>query len=469
MPHIENYDERLEQIIIAVENKENIILHGSGGTGKSFSLRKIATHLFNSGKTVCCTATTGVAALNLNVPEAFISATTLHSWAGVGLADATSKKLLAKVQRDDKAFVRWLSTDYLIIDEVSMFGADFFDKLDFIGRHVRQNEEKPFGGLKLILSGDFLQLPPVKDKWVFKSDAWEELDLVPFIFEEPKRYDDLDYFDLLLRVRMGEPSDEDLKKLRARVKSYRKMNKILSETDSAKVIKPTILYSRKVDVEYHNDQELDELPGKLFEFVAVDNFKAYNNKARYDYYIKKLDDIIPRILSYKVGAQVMLKVNRDVKKGLVNGSRGVITDIVQADDGSYQIVVKFINGRVITFGQNIWEIEDKDAFSSRAQFPLILAWACTIHRGQGATLDYAVCDLGTSVFEYGQAYVALSRLRNLRGLFISEFYPSSIKVNKTAKKYVQKLKEMAEEYEANVVGESSDSDSDEDFDLVISE
>ena len=465
-------DEELHRILVAVENGENIILHGPGGTGKSYKLREIAENLTAQGKWVCCTATTGVAALNLNVPEKKIAATTLHSWAGVGLAQGVAKKLYAKVYHDEQAKKRWLYTDVLILDEVSMLGADLFDKLDYIGRNIRLEKEKPFGGLQLILSGDFLQLPPVKDEWAFKSFAWKEMPLVPFIFETPKRYDDEAYFELLLRVREGKQTREDVKKLRARVRAHQKLQKILEKTESMNVIKPTILYSRRVDVDYYNEQELEKLPGRTMEYVADDTFTAFNGNARYDHYIRLLDDAMPKAVPLKVGAQVMLKCNLDVKGGLVNGSRGVILEMNPED-----VYVRFINGKKLIVKKHTWTIEDKDGKASRSQIPFILAWALTIHKAQGATLDYAICDLGPSVFAPGQAYVALSRVRNLKGLFICEFYTPSIKVNKTALRYARQLKAMeeeylstraAKEYEANSEDEA-DGDSDVEIEIEDSE
>ena len=271
----------LNKIYLAIDNGENIILSGSGGTGKTFSLRKIAEYLTKQSKTIACTATTGVAAINLNVPEYKISGSTLHSWAGVGLAQGEAKKLHAKVHHDQRASKRWLYTDVLIIDEVSMLGADFIDKLDYIGRGIRSNKDKPFGGIQLILSGDFLQLPPVNEEWCFKSFVWKELDLVPFIFDKPYRYEDLDYFKLLLRVREGKQTPEDIGKLRARTRSYDKLLKALKEIEGSNVIKPTILYSKRVDVDYYNEQELDKLPGNEIEYVADDKFTPYNKKAKY--------------------------------------------------------------------------------------------------------------------------------------------------------------------------------------------
>lgn len=436
-------DENLRKIFLALDSGANILLHAPGGTGKSYCLRLIAQYLTEKGKNVVCTATTGVAAINLNIPEKKIMARTLHSWAGVGLAREEAKKLYEKIMRKKKYRDNWRTTQTLIIDEISMLGKEFIEKLDYIGRHTRMTPEEPFGGIQLVLSGDFLQLPPVKDKWAFKSHVWEELNLIPFIFEEPKRYDDLRYFDLLLRIRKDEHTSEDIQLLQKRVVAYSKLQNMLKASKGDDLlIRPTILYSTRADVKFYNEKELDKLSGNLYEFVAEDIFLPYRKGIRSDSYIHLLDEMIPRVVTAKVGAQIMLKSNLRVSEGLVNGTRGVITGIITT--GPEPIIdVKFLNGKRIRLTKHTWALEDKEAIASRNQFPFILAYSLTVHKAQGCTLDYAICNLGTSIFADGQAYVALSRVRNLRGLFISEFDPESIMANKTALKFDQKLNELA--------------------------
>jgi ATP-dependent DNA helicase PIF1 len=367
-------DDINQEIIDSIENKENIIFHGPGGCGKSYSIKFIANFFQSRGKKVYCTATTGVAAINLCDSEKKITATTLHSWAGVGTAKLSAKKLFFKVAHS-KARERWEETELLIIDEVSMLGAEFMDKLDYIGQNIKHCD-KPFGGIQLLLSGDFLQLPPVKDEWVFNSRVWDKFNLHPFIFEEPKRYDDRDYFNFLLRIRNGSHTPEDEKKIRARIKAYTKFLEIVkSNKDNINIVKPTFIYSKKKDVNQENEIELDKLEGEAIEFIAEDSFTPYNNKARYDYYIELLDDSIPKAIALKKGAQVMLKFNLDTKGGLVNGTRGVVLNIE-----SGRVTVRFINGKKLIIEKIPWEVEDKDGCAVRHQIPLLLAWACTVHK-----------------------------------------------------------------------------------------
>lgn len=364
-----------QNIINSIENGENIILHGPGGCGKSYCIKLLVSYFTDKGKIIYCTATTGIAAINLCIPEKKVVSMTLHSWAGIGTGNSLADKLLAKVKNDPFSKGRWANAQILIIDEVSMLGSKLFDNLDYIGQAIR-NSDKPFGGIQMIFSGDFLQLPPVKDDWVFKSHAWKKLNLHPFIFEVPKRYDDNDYFSLLLRVRNGIIIPEDEKKLKARVKAYQKYLKMIESQEKATILIPTFLYSKKKDVDQKNDEELHKLEDKIpVEYIADDKFTALNPKAKFEHYITLLEDSIPKVITLKRGAQVMLKMNLDVKNGLVNGTRGVIVDL-----DTESVVVRFLNGRKMRIGKMRWEVEDKDGIGVREQVPFVLAWAITIHK-----------------------------------------------------------------------------------------
>ncbi len=440
----------IKRLFLAVENKQNILLHGLGGCGKTKCLKDIASHFILKGSVVACTATTGIAAVGLSVPEKRISGSTLHSWAGVKLGDKPPQRLVAEVNNNDPAKKRWLDTDILIIDEVSMLSAEFIDKLDYVGRSVRRTPDSPFGGLQIIFSGDFLQLPPVKAKWVFESIVWKEMAtatentsaLQSFILEEPKRYNDLDWFHKLMRFRKAQHTPEDVKFLHSRVKAYETWLASPAAKDLTSV-KPTMLYSKNVDVEFQNETELRKLPSFPIEFLAVDTFTKYNGYAKRDDYIRPLEDAIPTCISLNVGAQVMLKANLDIKAGLANGSRGVISAILGSLEAGVQ--VKWLNGKTTTVTMHTWLREDKDGKASRTQIPLILAWAYSIHKAQGCTLDYAICDLGPSIWLPGQAYVALSRVRSSAGLFLIEFYPPGIKAEPLALAYVEKIEKESRE------------------------
>jgi ATP-dependent DNA helicase PIF1 len=430
----------LNKILEKIDEGRNILLHGPGGTGKTYILKKIY-HSLKKIYNIKGTATTGIAAVNMS--DEYFRATTIHSWAGVKLAREKKEKLLSKVQCDSRAVKRWKSIDILMIDEVSMLGQNFFEKLDYIAKRLRRSlknkADLPFGGIQLIMCGDFLQLPPVKDNFVFEGQEWKDLNLYPIIFSKPKRFDDLKYFNFLSRLRIGTLSEEDLKLIKIRYRSYKKlMAYIENAKNTKKVIKPTILYSKRADVNDYNNGELNKLDGDPHYFEAKDSFKLKkkykNEKVNPKEYESFLNKSIPQTIILKEGAQVMLKFNIDVKAGLVNGCRGVVTKI---QDNI--LSVKFVGLPTKTIEPILWKVKTKKGTASRMQVPLILCWSSTIHKIQGCTINYAILDMGHSIFSEGQAYVGLSRVRNKKSLFISDYYENSIKANSKALNYVRQI------------------------------
>lgn len=461
-------EQKINEILLSISTGKNIMFVGSGGCSKSFTLKRVAENLRNKNKKVYMTSSTGVSALNLNNMEnasvennisSIYPATTLHRFAGIGMGDSPVNVLISKMKVHNKRAVKnWIKCDVLIIDEISMIGGTLFQKLNEIAKILRKND-LPFGGIQLIVSGDFLQLPPVKDIWIFKTQEWEDLNFHPFIFEIPYRYtgeESNEFFQMLLRIRVGAQNENDIKILRGRVYANQKVHEILNDLalkndDNllGEIIRPTMLYSLKCDVEAFNNDELAKLPGKLVTFTSVDTFISNRDhgsdhvKKGHDEeeYMRLLEQDMPRRVSFKVGAQVMLRKNLSVDEGMINGSRGVITEIIPGE----ALVVKFLNGKKVRVEIATRIIEDKYFTATRTQIPFILAYASTIHKCQGSTLDYVIVDLGESVFSEGQAYVALSRCKNIKGLFISEFVPSSIIVNKNALQYVKTLEEKSRE------------------------
>ncbi len=432
-------------IVDSIEEGSNVFLHGPGGTGKTFTIAKLVAHFGNS-RTLACTALTGVAAANLKVEldkKSHIAARaarpppavqTLHSWSGVGSANLSASRLLKKVRRNPLACLRWRETEVLFIDEVSMLGCTLFEKLDYVARGVRRQQSKPFGGLQLVVSGDVLQLPPVRDGWAFTGQAWDDLALTPYIFEEGRRYTNTDYFNLLLRARRGALTHSDIESLNKRIKPF-------CPTDKSDLeIIPTVLYATNVNTNAHNAEALARLAHPPQTYTSLDSIGAEDSK----FVRNQFDQIIPASSTFCIGAQVMLKANLNVDAGLVNGSRGVVTQVLPQG-----VRVKFLSGDHLLITPHVWTIElpgkketEIRSKNSRSQIPLILAWSLTIHRSQACTLDYAICDLGNNIFTPGQAYVALSRVRSLDGLYLTKFYPGSVFADKVAILYDKQLKQQ---------------------------
>lgn len=471
------------EILEAIENGKNILLIGSGGTGKSLCLRVICKIMEEDHNYIVgMTATTGIAALN-------IKGSTLHRWAGLGLATGPIERLVLKVSDDPEVVKRIKECKILIIDEISMLGYELIEKIDWVFKIIRNNEEVPFGGIQVIFSGDFLQLPPVKDHWPFLHKRWKELELEPFVLEEARRYTDMKFFRMLLRIREGKHTLDDIKILRGRFEAYKTMMKerendnrhkenkcaiCLEDFESEKKpnrtdcghffhhhclnkwvkskencptcrqelkIRPTILYSKKVDVSRYNLKELEKCQSPTFMFHAEDSIHSLNpghieflSEKTKNVYSCILDESIPSLVALRIGAQVMLKANISVAESLVNGSRGVVIDLVKTDEEQYAIV-KFMDGKERKIGAWTWDRSKEEIYAVRSQIPLILAYALTIHQVQGCTIDCVICDLGHSVFAYGQAYVALSRVRCLEGLYLSNFVSKAITTDQVALKF----------------------------------
>ena len=414
-----------EDALKGVLKGDNIFLTGQGGTGKSFLIWKIKDAFAEAGKTLAITATTGCAALLLGH-----GAKTIHSWASVGLAKEPVSKLVSMIRRGGKGLRRWLTTDALIIDEVSMMTPELFEKLDAIAKAIRMNN-KPFGGIQLILVGDFFQLPPVytdgqETKFMFESPLWKETIKQTIELTQIMRQSDPVFQELLTEVREGRLSDQHLGILEERRGIDWRREKI----------RPSLLFSRRMEVDYINTTNLKALKGEKHHYEATTEFSPAMTKRGISVNdvdvqraIQKLDRDAPYqpTLVLAAGAQVMLINNIDIDAGLVNGSRGVITHF--GTGPTYIPYVLFKNkADAIPLPTVVWEAEDPEGVMRR-QIPLVLAYAVTIHKCQGSTLDSALVDIGTSTFEYGQAYVAMSRVKSLEALYVHELDVTAIRAH----------------------------------------
>jgi len=377
-----------------VYDRVNVFFTGPGGTGKSYLLGEIIQGLRDDNRVVAVTAATGKAALN-------IQGYTLHSFAGIGLGRGTNEELLASVKKHKTAKDRWRNTDVLIIDEISMINGYLLDSLEYIARNMRNND-KPFGGMQVVLVGDNLQLPPIKsDKFSFEAECWSTIIEDSMQLTEIFRQKDEEFIRILSEVREGRISDESEAKLL-------ELSREPNFPDDG--IVATHLYPTRAEVEEENQRRLAELPGKEYRFIAYDHgTQAHRNTLR-------RDCIAPDVLCLKIGAQVMLIKNRD--ENLVNGSLGVVVSF----DSNKLPRVRFDTGEVITMDRVDWTIEDQDkkVVARRRQVPLILAYAITIHRCQSSTLPRVKVDLAKA-FGTGMTYTALSRARSMEGLQVLNF------------------------------------------------
>jgi ATP-dependent DNA helicase PIF1 len=423
----------------AIEVGKSIFLTGPGGTGKSYLLNQLS---LRSTKEVSLTAMTGCAALLLNS-----KAKTLHSWAGVGLGTDVVPLLVSKIRKSRRAALRWLKTDILVIDEVSMMTPDLFEKLDEVGRKVRRNELLPFGGLQIVLVGDFFQLPPISTQtFVFESPLWNKLALETHELTEIVRQKDPVFQTILNEARRGELSKASVRLLRKRMSlDYKSLT-----------LQPTMLFTRRVEVDQINARELKKLTTERHVFKATTVFNPSANTAGLTVTSPEVQTAVQKLdgnaaytpeLVLAVGAQVMLLFNMNHEAGLVNGSRGVIVDFKKLEpkeddkalkrDETLMPVVEFKSGdrRIIEY--NTWEVQDFPGVL-RKQIPLKLAYAVTIHKAQGATLDCALIDVGDRTFEYGQAYVALSRCKDIESLYIHDLDPEAFRANPKVKAFYSK-------------------------------
>ncbi|XP_036295054.1 ATP-dependent DNA helicase PIF1 [Pipistrellus kuhlii] len=402
-------------VLRAVLKGRSIFFTGSAGTGKSYLLKRILGSLPPTGTVT--TASTGVAACH-------IGGTTLHAFAGIGSGQAPLAQCVALAQRPG---VRqgWLNCQRLVIDEISMVEAELFDKLEAVARTVRQ-QDKPFGGIQLIICGDFLQLPPVTKgfqppQFCFQAKSWRRCVSVTLELTKVWRQADQTFVSLLQAVRLGRCSKEVTRQLQA--------------TATHKVgrdgIVATRLCTHQDDVAVTNEKRLRDLPGEAHSFEAMDSDPEQ---------ARALDAQCPvgKLLQLKLGAQVMLVKNLAVSRGLVNGARGVVVGFETEGRGLPQ--VHFLCGVTEVIRAERWTVQTTGGrLLSRQQLPLQLAWAMSIHKSQGMTLDCVEISLGR-VFASGQAYVALSRARSLQGLRVLDFDPMVVRCDPRVLRFYASLR-----------------------------
>ena len=433
-----NFSAMQQKAFDAFLQKESIFLTGPGGTGKTEVIRYIIDECTSKKRRVAVVAPTGIAAVH-------IGGRTIHSFMRFVPDDQhlTAEEVAVRIQMDKKnkyVINSYKKYDVLIIDEISMVDADLFEKMNYCLQLFRNNG-RPFGGLQVIASGDFYQLPPVKStKFVFESPTFYQVFSQKIELTEIFRQEDFSFSSLLNRIRKGILFESDIETLQSRVGANVCINGI----------SPTKLYARNCDVDTINETELNKLQREAVNFVSkimLDHLPGSEcSTTDISYFKQSIVDGCVNDTVFKIGAQVLLTHNLDTSNGLCNGSRGVIigfqkptttADILSIHSEKHTFypgialpVVQFRNCQAMI---PMVKYRKTDPLKKIVGYiwtvPLKLAWATTIHRSQGLSLDIVEMTLDKSVFENGQAYVGLSRVRSLEGLSLSAFDPNSIRVN----------------------------------------
>ena len=398
---------------------KNIFLTGPAGSGKTYLLNQYIDYLRMHGVAVAVTASTGIAATHLG-------GQTIHSWCGMGVKDVLADDEIEKILQRKHIRQNIKKAKVLIIDEVSMLHAHQLDIIDRILRHGIDFTQR-FGGLQVVLCGDFFQLPPVaKDivdkRFAYESSAWEEGEFQVCYLEEQHRQIAGEMSSILNTIRLGQAGENVKVPLRTRYKKNPEGN-----------TKATKLYTKNISVDSINNTELEKIPGESKIFFMTTH--ACSNIVD----ILKRSCLAPEELHLKEGAEVMfIKNSREGK--YVNGTRGII-DGFETKTG-YPIVKTYDGARIIVEPDE-WQLEDGDSIKARlVQIPLRLAWAVTIHKSQGMTLDNAEIDL-SDAFEPGMGYVALSRVRTLSGLKLMGLNDMALQVDSKILDHDKKFKEWS--------------------------
>lgn len=383
----------------------NVFLTGQAGSGKTYTLNRFIRWAREHRIGIAVTASTGIAATH-------IGGTTIHSWSGIGIKEEITKRDLEKLAKKKELQKRFNTTKVLIIDEVSMLSSTFFENLNMVCKHMKEND-LPFGGIQIILCGDLFQLPPINRytkvlRMVVHSSAWSEMKPVVCYLKEQHRQEANDNLSLILNnIRAGEAASADISTLESRI-SKQKTEGI------------TQLFSHNADVDLINEIELAKLNSKEHSFQT----EKAGKRALVETLLKSC--LAPEELKLKIGAEVMF-IKNDQSGRYANGTRGKVVNFKK--DTGYPIV-ETTAGRIVVAEPDSWSIKDEKGqdIAAITQVPLRLAWAITIHKSQGMTLDSAFINL-ERVFEYGMGYVALSRVKTLQGLHLGGFNEMSLKIN----------------------------------------
>ena len=439
------------QALAIMKTGVNVYLTGSAGSGKTHTLREYIKWLDTHSIPVAITASTGIAATHMN-------GMTIHGWAGIGIREYLTDADIDMIEQKQYLWKRFEKARVLIIDEVSMLHAHRLDMVERVCRRFKRNDA-PFGGLQVILSGDFFQLPPVtkpgsaamrqpkqvsaqqemfidydsgeafteeeeqQSDMVIHSRAWKAMKPAICYLTEQHRQEDDAFLEILNAMRDNAIGEPHLDAIKSRLNA------------SVTAALPTKLYTHNVDVDAINYAELQKLPGDVKEFVM----SGRGSDPLVD--ALKKSCLAPEQLKLKIGAEVMF-IKNNFEAGYVNGTRGMIKTF---DSRGEPVVEIYSSGRQVSVAAMDWEVEENGRVkASITQYPLRLAWAITIHKSQGMSLDSAEIDL-SKTFAYGMGYVALSRVRTLAGIRLVGFSPEALNVDPMVLKLDAKLQQESED------------------------
>lgn len=443
-----------QEAITLLKMGKNVFLTGPAGSGKTYVLNSYIQYLEDHGVDVAITASTGIAATH-------IGGMTIHSWSGIGIKDNLSVRDLDYLEQQKHLWKRFESAKVLIIDEISMLKNTTLDMVDRVCKTFKRNN-KPFGGLQVIFSGDFFQLPPIEKyspqaqmeqiplytdssdeimyevedviqtPFAFTATSWKQAQLHVCYLTEQHRQDDITLLRILQEMRTGEVSDDSRELLVEKI----------TQKDIADVTK---LYTHNIDVDRFNVKELEEVDGEGQVYEMTSRGKASAVEAL------KRGCLAPEELWIKVGALVMFVKNNPIV-GYVNGTVG---EVIGFDSDDFPIV-KTKDGDEYVATPQSWMIEDNGSVVAEVfQVPLKLAWAITIHKSQGMTLDSALIDL-SQAFVPGQGYVALSRVKTLDGLYLKGINQTALQVHPQVLQFDKVLQEQSSILSARLSKTSSE-------------
>lgn len=396
----------------------NVFLTGEPGSGKTHTINNFVNYLREHDIEPSITASTGIAATH-------IGGMTIHSWSGIGIKNKLDKYDLDRIASSEYVAKRIRKTKVLIIDEISMLSSDTLDMVDLVCREVRQNDEA-FGGIQIVLVGDFFQLPPIVKKdfenkqsslipeksstkiFAYESSVWARAGIIICYLHEQYRQDDKDFLSVLSAIRANNITKKHLEYVNERQIDFDDMPE-----------NTTKLFSHNFNVDKVNHNELEKIDDqtKVFNMTSTGNDKIVE--------ALKKGCLSPENLELKIGAVVMCTKNNQ-KERFANGTLGTV---IGFEEFSGQPIIKTKSGRSIVIPPMDWVVEENGKIRAQiTQTPLRLAWAITVHKSQGMSMDSAIMDL-SQVFEFGQGYVALSRVRRLSGLFLLGLNEHAFKVS----------------------------------------